>query len=116
LHETNRDFELTVREITFFDRDENRWGDDVRGVIVQSVEPAGWAGLGGVTNGDVIQSIGGREVKDLKTFRQAMEAVTKAQPERVVFVVLHGVRTRFEYVEPEWKPMTSSQPATQKDK
>jgi len=114
LHETNRDFELTVREITFFDRDENRWGDGVHGVIVQSVEPAGWAGLGGVLTGDVIQSIAGREVKDLKTFKQAMEAVTKSQPERVVFVVLHGVRTRFEYVEPEWKPVTASQPATQK--
>lgn len=111
-HETNRDFEMTVREITFFDRDENRWSEDVQGVIVQQVEPAGWAGLAGVGTGDLIQSIGGREVKDLKTYRQAMDAVTQAQPERVVFVVLRGVRTRFQYAEPEWKPVATSQPTT----
>ncbi len=108
-HETNRDFELTVREITFFDRDENRWGDEVQGVIVQQVEAAGWAGLGGVQRGDVIQSIAGRDVRDLKSYHRAMEAVAQTQPERVVFVVLRGVRTRFQYVEPEWKPVATTQ-------
>ena len=51
LHDQNRDFEMAVRELTFFDRDENRWSDDVQGVIVSQVEPAGWAGLGGVRSG-----------------------------------------------------------------
>jgi hypothetical protein len=45
IKDTNKDFELTVRELTFFDRDEARWGDDIAGVIVENVEQAGWAGL-----------------------------------------------------------------------
>jgi serine protease Do len=106
--ERNRDFELTVRSLTFFDRDENRWGDDIRGVLVRSVESAGWAGLGGVRSGDLIQRIDRHEIRGLNSYRAAIEAVTKAQPERVVFVVLRGVRTHFQFIEPEWKPVAKS--------
>jgi len=44
--------------------------------------------------------------------------VTRRQPKRVVFVVLRGVRTRYLYLEPDWKPTgsndreTGSQPGT----
>jgi serine protease Do len=108
----NRDFDLTVREITFFDRDENRWDDRVQGVIVTDVEVAGWAGLGGVRAGDVIQKIGQEPVRDLAGYRAAIDAVTAAQPERVRFLVLRGVRTGLEYIEPQWKPTDpTSQPA-----
>ncbi|MBU0617560.1 MAG: PDZ domain-containing protein [Planctomycetes bacterium] len=102
----NRDFDLTVRELTFFDRDENRWDESVRGVLVFSVEAAGWAGLGGLQTGDLIQRIGDRRIRGIKSYRRAMEAVAEEQPERVVFVVFRGVRTHFQYVEPEWKPTT----------
>jgi hypothetical protein len=46
-----------------------------------------------------------------------MEAVTKAAPERVVFEILRGTATRFQYAEPDWKPMvdTTSKPATTQD-
>jgi S1-C subfamily serine protease len=101
----NRDFEMVAREVTFFDRDENRWAETVKGVIVESVEDAGWAGLGGVESGDLIQKIGPHEVVGLKSYRTAMQTVAKEQPQRVVFVVLRGVQTRFQFVEPDWKPV-----------
>lgn len=101
----NRDFELTVREVTFFDRDENRWADDVDGVIVEQVEEAGWAGLGGIEVDDLIQQINGTPVRDLPGYRKLMEEITRAQPERVVMVVLRGVRTHFQFIEPEWNPV-----------
>ncbi len=100
----NRDFELTVREVTFFDRDENRWDDTVRGVIVERVEPAGWASLGGIYSGDLIQRIDEAAIGDLADYRKAIETITEAKPERTVFVVLRGVRTHFQYVEPDWSP------------
>ena len=102
----NRDFDLTVRELTFFDRDENRWDKSVRGVLVFSVESAGWAGLGGIRSGDLIQRIGEKRIRGIKSYRRAMETIVEEQPERVVFVVLRGVRTHFQYVEPDWKPTT----------
>jgi len=100
----NRDFELTVREVTFFDRDDENWGDSVQGVLVEGAEPAGWAGQGGLGRGDLVQTIDGRAVTDIVSYRAAMEDVSKRQPARVVFQVLRGINTSFKFVEPEWKP------------
>jgi len=117
-HDRNRDFELTVREATFFDRDEKRWDEQTRGVLVTQVESAGWADLGGVQPGDLIQKIDETEVPDLDAYRKVIQTVTRRQPKRVVFVVLRGVRTRYLYLEPDWKPTgsndreTGSQPGT----
>jgi serine protease Do len=98
----NLDFELTVREVTFFDRDENRWGDDVQGVIVIDVENAGWAGLAGIGPGDLIQRIGDRPITNLEEYQAALTDLAEKKPSRVVFVVLRGVRTHFQYAEPDW--------------
>lgn len=100
----NKDFELSVREITFFDRDDNRWDETVAGVLVVGAERGGWAGLGGMFSGDLIQRINDKPVTDLATYRKVMAEITKAQPERVTFVVLNRNRTSFRFVEPEWKP------------
>ncbi|MFH1746461.1 MAG: PDZ domain-containing protein [Planctomycetota bacterium] len=100
----NEDFELTVRELTFFDRDENRWDEDVRGVLVEQVEGAGWAGLGGINAGDLIQRIQDQPIQGLKSYRRVMKNIAKEQPERLVMVVLRGVKTHFQYIEPDWKP------------
>lgn len=106
LRDSNRDFELTVRELTFFDLDENRWDENIKGVMVASVERAGWAGLAGVFEGDLIQRINNYEITDIPSYRKAMEAIAKEQPTRVAFFVLRGSRTQFKFAEPEWKPMT----------
>ena len=104
----NRDFELTVREVTFFDRDESRWDDTVHGVIVDSIERAGWTQLGGLRTRDLIQRVDEHDIADLSDYRAAMGEVTQRQPERVVFVVLRGPRTHFQYIEPDWSPASSS--------
>lgn len=101
---TNKDFELAVRELTFFDRVERRWDSSTRGVLVQHAESAGWAGLGGLAPGDLIQKVNDREVASLADFRRVLAETSAERPRRVVFAVLRGVRTRFLYVEPEWDP------------
>jgi len=106
----NTDFELAVRELTFFDREDYRWDDTVSGVLVESAEPAGWAGLAGVRTGDLIQKIGPHEVKDIATFKKAMDLIGKEQPGRVVFIVFRGSRTFFRFAEPDWKPSTDIEP------
>ena len=116
VRDQNRDFELSVRELTFFDRDDNRWSDDVAGVIVSQVESAGWVGLGGVRSGDLIQRIGSYDIKDIDSYRKAIKAVTKAQPDRVVFVILRDQRTHFQFVEPDWKPTSADDAAKDKSK
>ncbi len=103
--EKNRDFGLTVRAITFFDRIDNRWNDQVKGAIVDDVERGGWASSAGIYAGDLIQQIDEHEVANLSEFTAAMEAVAEARPERVVIRVLRGPRTSFRFVEPEWAPI-----------
>jgi len=115
LKDVNKDFELTVRELTFFDRDEARWTADVTGVLAESVEQAGWAGLAGLGAGDLIQRIGEADVKDIPSYRKVMEAITKAQPSKVTFFVLRGTRTFVLFAEPEWKPLTKSETKSETD-
>ncbi len=104
LRERDTDFEIVVRELTFFDRDDNRWPESVQGVLLDQLEPAGWAGLGGLRGGDLIQQIDDRTVTDLASFREAIADVKKRQPERVQFIVFRGNSTAFVFVEPDWRP------------
>ena len=107
----NRDFDLGVRELTFFDRDDNRWDEDVKGVLVESVESAGWAARAGLASGDLIQRINDYPVRGLKSYRRALTKIAAEQPERVVFVVLRGVETSYLFVEPDWTPSAADEPA-----
>jgi serine protease Do len=102
--ERNPDFELTVRELTFFDRDSARWDEDVQGVLVQAVEQGGWASEAGLRRGDLIQRINEHPVEDLRSFRKVMDKISDEEPKRVVFVVLRGPSTSFLFVEPDWAP------------
>lgn len=100
----NKDFELNVRELTFFDSDDERWDDSVQGVMVDSAEEAGWAGLAGISTGDLIQQIQGTSIASIDDFRKAMESLAKSQPAKVEFVVLRDNRTFYKFAEPDWKP------------
>ncbi len=102
--ERDRDFELVVRDITFFDREDNRWPEDLSGVFVDSADPAGWAGLGGLQGGDVIQRIQDAPIATRADFKKAMDQIRESKPDRVVFVIYRGSRTFFRFVEPDWKP------------
>jgi len=107
--DTNKDFELNVRELTFFDRDDQRWDDSVNGVLVEGSERLGWAGAAGVRGGDLIQRINDQPVPDLDTYRKVMAQLAKDQPSRVVFVVLRDNRVTYRYAEPEWKAKTKEE-------
>ncbi|MBS0190908.1 MAG: trypsin-like peptidase domain-containing protein [Phycisphaerales bacterium] len=117
--DSNKDFEVTVRELTFFDRDDNRWEETVQGVIVAGAEPLGWAGAAGVRSGDLIQRISvpsdatGAEkwsevITDLDSYRKVMERLAKEQPARVTMGILRDNRALYRYLEPEWKPTVQS--------
>lgn len=103
----NEDFGLTVRPVTFFDRDENHWSMDAQGVLVEDIEIAGWAQLGGLRRADLILQVAGKKTSELVDYREIMATVTEERPERVTFVVLRGAETRFQYVDTDWLPQTS---------
>ncbi len=100
----NRDFGLVVRSLTFIDRVNMKLDDDFKGAYVESVEEGGWASVGGISYGDIILAIDEHEVKGTKSYTEAMEAVTEAASERVVFKVRRRNRVSYKFVEPEWSP------------
>jgi serine protease Do len=110
LRERDPAFELLVREVTFLDREERRWSDQEQGVLVQAVEPAGFAGLGGVRPGDLVEEVGASHVASVAAFRAAMAKVSKEKPARVDLVVRRGARAQHLVLEPDWKPAPDTAP------
>ncbi|MCP4644174.1 MAG: PDZ domain-containing protein [bacterium] len=98
----NEQFEFTVRDITFFDKAEEKWKQEQRGVLVHEVKSGGWAALGGLNDGDLLVDVDGTAIADVGSLEKAMNAVEAAKPEAVVFKVLRGIHTAFLELEPKW--------------
>ena len=101
---TNDDFGLSVRAVTFFDRDDRRWDESIKGVIVVSTTSAGWAETAGIRSDVLIRAIDGEQIDSTRDFERVMERLESEQPERVVFEVLEWYESAFKFVEPDWKP------------
>ncbi len=98
----NRDFDLEVREITFFDIANRRWKPDTKGVLVMRVETGGWAGVGHLRIRDLIIRIGEDTIDGLKAFKHVMKDIADSKPEKVRMLVLRGIETRFLFIETDW--------------
>jgi len=98
----NRDFDLEVREITFFDIANRRWKPDTKGVLVMRVETGGWAGVGHLRVGDLIVRIGEDTIDGLKAFKHVMKDIADSKPEKVRMLLLRGIETRFLFIETDW--------------
>ncbi len=102
------DFGLTVREVTFFDRAENGWGEAVQGVLVERVESTGWAEEAGLRPGDLLQQVAGGEVPGIESFSRRLAEVAAARPRSVAFTLRRGADDHFAHVEPDWDGAVSA--------
>lgn len=98
----DEDFEFTVRDITFFDRADERWREEQQGVLVEQVVSGGWAALGQLSNGDLLMRIDGDPTPDVETVMGIMNRLAERKPRAVVFKVLRGIHTLFIELEPRW--------------
>jgi serine protease Do len=103
----NDEFEFTVREITFFDRAEEQWSETQEGVLVEDVQPGGWAALGNLAVGDLILDVNGQKVNTVEEIAQVMETILEEKPKAVVLKVLRGIHTFFIELEPKWDTATA---------
>jgi S1-C subfamily serine protease len=99
----NEDFELTARDVSFFDAVEQQWAGDQQGALVESVKGGSWAELGSLTEGDLILEVDGRPVDKVDTLRRELERVAAAKEKVVVIKVLRGIHTSYLEIEPNWK-------------
>jgi serine protease Do len=95
-------FEFSARDIGFFDRVREKLSDDITGALVTDVADGGWAALGDLRAGDIIQAVNGKTIADVRELEKTMKAVGDAKPKFAVLRVLRGVRTKFLELQPNW--------------
>ena len=95
-------FDLTVRDITFFDKAREQWKAEQQGVMVADVKTGGWAALGHLTAGDLILAVDGTPMTDVLGFEAKMKAIAADKPQFVDFEVLRGIYTFYVELEPKW--------------
>ena len=99
----NDDFEFTAREVSFFDRVEEQWGNDQWGALVEEVKSGSWAELGNLSPGDLILEVNGQRIDGVDALRQQMERIAASKEKVVVIKVLRGIHTSYLEIEPNWK-------------
>jgi serine protease Do len=99
----NEDFEFTAREVSFFDRVEEQWSGDQRGVLIEDVKSGSWAELGSLSGGDLILEVDGQPVDNVDALRRQMERIAANKEKVVVIKVLRGIHTSYLEIEPNWK-------------
>jgi len=108
----DRAFEFTAREMSFLDRAERELDAQAGGVLIDSVQTAGWAALAGLHAGDVLLRVDGEPVADIADLERRMDAIRQAQPKRVVFFIRRGIHSRFVELEPDWSNVPGAAPRT----
>jgi len=98
----SEEFEFTVRDVTTFDRAEEKLPEDRNGVVVDEVRSGGWAALGNLNVGDFVLEINGKGTPDVKATEAIMDEIVESEPEAVVIRVLRGIHTVFLEIEPKW--------------
>ncbi|MGA2496125.1 MAG: PDZ domain-containing protein [Tepidisphaeraceae bacterium] len=97
------DFEFAARDMVFDDRNRMKLDDGVAGVLVQQVEPAGWAALGGLGNNDVLISVNGKTTTNVGDLKSVLDRARKDKPRRLVFFIRRGISTKYLEIEPDWR-------------
>jgi len=95
-------FEITVRNMVFADYSVMNLEHDFKGVVVKEVESGGWASVGGIYPGDIIQSIGGEKIESVDDAKMVFEKLAEDKPEEVVFFVYRDSKTLFVNIKTEW--------------
>lgn len=97
------EFELTVRELVFQDYRAFDLEPGFKGVLVIKVEEGGFAGVGGLETGDIIQKMDDRDIEGPTDLEHALQDATAKRQRKLVFFVQRAGRTQFITVQPNWE-------------
>jgi serine protease Do len=95
-------FEFSARDIGFFDRVREKLPEETSGALVTDVTDGGWAALGDLKTGDIIQAVNGATIADVRELEQKMKTIADAKPKFAVLRVLRGVHTKYLELQPNW--------------
>ncbi len=104
----DENFEFTARDITFFDKSDEKWKEEQQGVLAEEVVNGGWAAVALMSPGDLIVEVDGQPVQNVETFEKQMNGISSQKPKTVVFKVLRGIHTMFLEIEPNWDSLNTN--------
>ena len=71
-------------------------------MIIENVEPAGWAAIAGLRQGDLILKVNGKTLSKVELFELEMNRLIKNTSKQIIFFVKRGIHTLFLELEPDW--------------
>ena len=93
---------VQAREISFYDRVARKLPADQVGVVMDSVQRGGPAGLAHLRAGDIVVSLGGRATANLDEFSAAFEAALKSSTPAIPIHVVRGSEVRILFLDRSW--------------
>lgn len=102
-HEDDR-FEFKARNLVLNDFVVYNLDPEVfKGVWVTGVKSGGWATLGGLQAGDIVQLINGVEIDSVEKLREELDSIRDQEVDEVVFFVWRNNQTLFVNIKPNWE-------------
>ncbi|MFB3895190.1 MAG: PDZ domain-containing protein [bacterium] len=98
----NDTFDFTVRDIGFLDKAKEKWQEEQRGVLVESVGEGGWAALSHLAVDDLVLSVNGQKIAELADMEKIMKQVETEKPNSVVLQVMRGIHKLYIELKPSW--------------
>ena len=93
---------MQAREISFYDRVARKLPADQVGVVMDSVQRGGPAGLAHLRAGDIVVSLGSRATANLDAFSAAFEAALKSSTPAIPIHVVRGSEVRILFLDRSW--------------
>ncbi len=93
---------VQARDISFYDRVARKLPADQIGVVMDSVERGGPAGLAHLRAGDIVVSLGGRPTANLDEFSAAFAAALKSTTPAIPIHVVRGSEERILFLDRSW--------------
>ena len=94
--------EFKARDLSYDDRIEMNYDQNVKGVVVTEVEPGGWASVGGLHEEDLIQAVNGQNIEKLAELEAIMNSEQKSSSKYIVLFIKRGIYTFFLELQPVW--------------
>jgi len=95
-------FGVTVRDLVYADRTELRLPLDTEAARLVTVTPTGFAGLGGLRAGDIVERVGEDDVTDARALVDRFAAAKADREPELVLFVRRGRSTQFVHVVTDW--------------
>jgi len=102
-------FDLSARDIAFFDRMREQWTPEQQGALIQSVGEGGWAGLAQLAVNDLVLTVDDTPVTDVDSLEAIMRKVRKDKRPQITLKVKRGIHTAFIEIEPRWEEQESTE-------